>query len=116
MAGRSTPQGSGTPMCQGPQQVAALQQGGVPAQDMARVTHTLAFLPLATSGAGQAALALPALQERGGVDDETGHGCPHVHVCAHSGAHGSQAGMLQAQPRVCVATSLLELGSVCPGG
>lgn len=77
---------------------------GVPAQD----THTLAFLPLAAGGARQTSLTLPTLEERGDVGNETGRECPHV--------HSSWAGMLQAQPKVHVATFLLEPGSLCAGG
>lgn len=88
---------------------------GTPTGSRARDTHAVAFLPLVTGSAGQATLTLPSLQERGDVGDEMGARvltCPHVLTCAHS----SRAEMLQAQPRVCKDTSLLELGSVCPGG
>lgn len=77
-------------------------------------THTLAFLPFAASDARGATLALPALQERGRVGDKTGHECPRVLTCAHHRTQGSRAGMLRAQPSICMATSARELGSVCP--
>lgn len=108
--GRRDPRVPGTPAGSTP------RAGGVPAGDAVGDTHAVAFLPLAAGGAGQAALALPTLQERGGGGDEVGKGCPHGHTGAHNAARSARAGVLRAQPRVCVATSLPELGSACPGG
>jgi len=72
------------------------------------------FSPLLPAVPGRPRSPFPPC-ERGEVW-VTRRGCPHDHTCAPQQAPGSRAGMLWAQPRVCVATSLPEPGSAFRGG